>query len=292
MARAKRTDRADARRRYRGIQSEAGAMPDEGPESRESASNAAAEPPSSARRSPSPSRPGAPRTSDSDRPGVAPGQRPSFTAAFRSAARPWDLRSDVAYIPTLTLRTRAVWIPALATVASGVVFLASQPLGSNGLANLAFQLFVLPPTIAGSFVAGILAPRATYIAGGIAALAGALVFSAAVLITPSTLSAATIAPSPSPAATASDAASASGSAAPSVPATPSAPPPADTASTSDKLGAIVQSIVLSVPFGVAIGAFGGYYRRFLAVSSPNRQRRAAEQQRQKSQRPKQPGRRY
>ena len=298
MARAKRTDRADARRRYRGIQSEAGAMPDEGPESRESASNAAAEPPSSARRSPSPSRLGAPRTSDSDRSAMAPGQRPSFTAAFRSAARPWDLRSDVAYIPTLTLRTRAVWIPALATVASGVVFLASQPLGSNGLANLAFQLFVLPPTIAGSFVAGILAPRATYIAGGIAALAGALVFSAAVLITPSTLSAATIAPSPSPAATASDAASASGSAAPSAAApaaSPTATPPADssgTASTSDKLGAIVQSIVLSVPFGVAIGAFGGYYRRFLAVSSPNRQRRAAEQQRQKSQRPKQPGRRY
>src|SRR5260221_431567 len=71
---------------------------------------------------------------------------------------------------------------------AGAVFLLAQPLGSNGLANLAFQLFVLPPTIAGSFLAGILAPRATYIAGGIAALLGALVFAVAVVATPTNLS--------------------------------------------------------------------------------------------------------
>jgi hypothetical protein len=52
----------------------------------------------------------------------------------------------------------------------------------------------------------------------------------------------------------------------------------------------VQSILLSVPFGIAIGAFGGYYKRFLYLSNPNRQRRPAEQQRQRQQR-QQPGKR-
>jgi hypothetical protein len=292
VARAKRTDRADARRRYRGTQSEAASMDGGAAESLDTASE------SPAKRPPAPARSGAsarPATSDRS-PGPA-GQRPSFTAAFRAASRPIDVRSDIAYIPTLTLRTRAVWIPALAAIASGAVFLAAQPLGSNALANLAFQLFVLPPTIAGAFLAGILAPRATYIAGGIAALVGALVFAVAVLVTPSNLSAATIAPAPSAVASASDAASAS--AAPSASAQPSASPAAasttDTtkaATDADKASAIVQSIILSVPFGIAIGAFGGYYKRFLSVSNPNRQRRIAEQQRQKTSRPKQPGRRY
>jgi hypothetical protein len=40
-------------------------------------------------------------------------------------------------------------------------------------------------------------------------------------------------------------------------------------------------------FGVAVGGFAGYYRRFLAVSSPNRRRqqeqaRAAKQRKQAS----------
>ena len=49
----------------------------------------------------------------------------------------------------------------------------------------------------------------------------------------------------------------------------------------DKAGAISQSVLLSVPFGIAIGAFGGYYRRFLYLSNPARQRREVEKQRQK-----------
>jgi hypothetical protein len=49
----------------------------------------------------------------------------------------------------------------------------------------------------------------------------------------------------------------------------------------DKTSAIVQSIALSVPFGVLIGGFGGYYRRFLNLSNPNRQRRAAEKARER-----------
>jgi hypothetical protein len=296
VARAKRTDRADARRRYRATQSEAQEL--DGAEEDEPASTpAASSTPRSETRRAGPVRSGPARpTGSGARTQVAPPQRPSFTGAFRAAARPFDIRSDIAYIPTLVLRTRAVWIPALAAIASGALFLASQPLGSNGLANLAFQLFVLPPTIAGSFLAGILAPRATYIAGGIAALVGALVFSFAVAVTPISLSAATITPTPAPAPSASAAAAPSvdASASPVASAAPSASPvPAPAtpnATDADKIGAIAQSILLSVPFGIAIGAFGGYYKRFLYLSNPSRQRRAEEQQRQKSQR-QQPGKR-
>ena len=297
MARAKRTDRADARRRYRGVQSEGPGTEDIDAEMTGTPDASTATARQVARRTASLQRPPAERGSGASQTTLPAGQRPSFTAAFRAAARPFDIGSDIAYIPALILHTRAVWIPALAAIASGALFLASQPLGSNALANLAFQLFVLPPTIAGSFLAGILAPRATYIAGGIAALIGALVFSFAVAITPVSLSAATITPTAAPASASAPAAPSGASAAPSTPASaaPSlsaSPAPAPRASDADKASAVFQSILLSVPFGIAIGAFGGYYKRFLYLSNPNRQRRAAEQQRQKTQRGQQGRRRY
>jgi hypothetical protein len=285
VARAKRTDRADARRRYRATQAE---TPDV-----EAGADDAAEEPATPARSARPAQ----RAQSQQAPVFAAGQRPSFTASFRAAARPWNLREDLAYTPTLILRTRAVWIPGAAAIASGALFLASQPLGSNGLANLLFQLFVLPPTIAGAFLAGILAPRATYIAGGIAALIGAIVFSIAVFITPTNIATATV-PSASPTPAPSETSAApSDSAAPSISPVPSpsaspAPEPLAPMTDSDKIAAAVQSLLISVPFGVAIGAFGGYYKRFLYVSNPSRQRRALEEQRKRAQKGQAPRKRY
>jgi hypothetical protein len=276
VARAKRTDRADARRRYRATQSEA---QDGGPDETEGTTAVAT---ASTRK---------PSSNQSTQPTLPPGARPGFMTAFRAAARPFDLRSDIAYLPTLLTRlpdARAVWIPALAAIGSGAFFLLAQPLGSNGVANLVFQLFVLPPTIAGAFLAGILAPRATYLAGGIAALVGAIVFAVAVAITPVNLATATVpgaTPSPSASAAPSGSPDASASAATLDSASP-APSPSPTSGSGivsdfDKAGAISQSVLLSVPFGIAIGAFGGYYRRFLYLSNPARQRREVEKQRQK-----------
>lgn len=313
MARAKRTDRADARRRYRATQAP---IPDDALDDVDDAdADADAETPAEdaprSRSAQSASQRGggtAGRSAGSAQPVFSPGQRPSFTASFRAAARPFNVRQDIAYIPDMALHSHAVWAPAAAAVGSGALFLASQPLGSNPIANLLFQLFVLPPTIAGSFLAGILAKRATYIAGGIAALVGALVFSFAVFATPGNLSSATIAgASPSPSVSASAEASsapsgspttaASTSATPSISATPvpsasPAPTPAAPLTDADKFGAALQSILISVPFGIAIGAFGGYYKRFLYVSNPARQRREIEQRRQKAQRQQPPKKRF
>jgi hypothetical protein len=275
VARAKRTDRADARRRYRVTQAE--------PDTTDDASEDDEPAPAATRSTGAPSRPQ--RQAVSSRPsgaGDAPPVRPGIFSAFKGAARPFNIREDIAYLPTLVLKTRAVWVPAAAAIVSGALFLIFQPLGSNGLANLLFQLFVLPPTIAGAFLAGVLAPRATYIAGGIAALVGALVFAAAVLLTPSNIYATpgtiSTGASPSPAASAS----ADPSASPSSSAAP-APVP-DTTLPFDKTATILQSLLISVPFGIAIGGFGGYYKRFLYASNPNRQRRALQQQREKQQR--------
>jgi hypothetical protein len=171
---------------------------------------------------------------------------------LRAATRPWNLRSDLAYIPNLVLHTRAVWIPALATIASGAYFLLRTPLGSDGIAVFLFQLFVIPPTIAGPFIAGILAPRATYIAGGIASFVGVLVFALAVATTPLE----SLTPSADPA-------------------TPAAP--------IDRAAVIIQSAVISIPFGVLIGAAGGYYRRFLNLSGAGARRRQEQQARQRVQ---------
>ena len=276
MARAKRTARADARRRYRAAVAEPDAFEPVDDDAEESAVQRSRQSGTSARR-PQP-RGGA----------DAPSQpvRPGFTTAIRPAARPFDLRSDIAYIPDLVLHTRAVWVPALATVASGAFFLLSQPLGSNGIALLLFQLFVVPPTIAGAFLAGILAPRATYIAGGIAATIGVIVFAFAVLTTPAdslTLQG-TPAASPTVSASASASAVAGDSAAPTAAASPGPTPSGDTttvpAAPIDRTAAIIQSIFVSVPFGVLIGGAGGYYKRFLYLSNTSARRREEQRARQ------------
>jgi hypothetical protein len=221
-----------------------------------------------------------------------PAARPSFLGAFRAAARPFDLRSDIPYIPAL-IRSRGVWVPVALAVGAFALALLSH--GPNTLVALMVQLFLYPPTIAGAFLAGLLAPRATYIAGGIAGLAGSLLFVLLVLAAPNSLvglasGTAAASPSPSGSATASEVASAS--AAPSASAgaspvpspTPSPTPapgtPIDITSAST-LSAIVESIFVSTVFGIAIGGAGGYYKRFLYASNPARQKRALEQQRQK-----------
>ena len=41
---------------------------------------------------------------------------------------------------------------------------------------------------------------------------------------------------------------------------------------TDRVSVAFYGLVVSPLFGVAVGGFAGYYRRFLAVSSPNRRR--------------------
>jgi len=211
VARAKKIDRAEARRRYRATLEESSVA--DGSTAAEVGSATAAAPAV---------------------------RRPSALDMFRAAARPLDVRSDLAYLPDLILRTRAVWIPSLAVVASGVAVLA---LPGNSITSLLGQIFVAPPSLAGPFLAGLLAPRATYLAGGIVGFVASLVLIVAILLTPI-----------------------------------GQVSQAGVDGTLDRGPIILYAIVVSPIFGLAVGAFAGYYRRFLYLSNTGSRRRAAARQ--------------
>ncbi len=161
MARAKRTDRAEARRRARLAADSSGAAPSDGAASDDRETRGSTTPTASG--------------------GVA--ARPSIFGAFRGAIRPIDLRADLRQIPWLITRTKAVWVPSLLVLASTVWYSTS---GGNlrDLPGLVFNLFVFPPPLAAAFLAGILTDRMSYLAGGLVGLVSAIVFSAYVLLVP------------------------------------------------------------------------------------------------------------
>ena len=163
MARAKRTDRADARRRYRQVHDDPNLTADD-----TELEDAGVSPEPQARRS-------------SAVPGRPLGFRASMGAAFH---RP-DIRADIAALPVL-LRTRAFLIP-LALVVVGVVGIVAVP--TSPVSGLFFQLLVLPPAMAPIFIAGFFAKRASYLLGLIIAVVdviGYIVFIYAALPTLST----------------------------------------------------------------------------------------------------------
>lgn len=173
MARAKRTDRAEARRRHR-----AAALAEPAPPG-DAATEDAASAPSG-------------RTSGQPRPGV----RYAFGAAFR----PLDLRGDIAALPSL-VRTRALIVPLALLVATAVLWAVSErtlpPIGSDDqaasgsalvlVAFFGFQYFVMTPPIGGAFLGGFLAPRGSWLIGWIVGLAAAIAIVVLVAVAPSAI---------------------------------------------------------------------------------------------------------
>ncbi len=210
MARAKKTDRANARRRAR-----AAAAVTEADVSAADSGTAS---------------PGATTAPASP--------RPSVLGAFRDAYQPLHLRDDIRAIPWLVTRTNAIWLPVVLIVASTVWYLASAGSVAEiatsryaSLAGIAFSLLVAPPPIGSAFLAGVLAPRMSYMAGFLVGMASLIAFSIVVAIAPS------------------------GAA--------SALPPGLRESW------IVWAISIGPVSGIAIGAFAGFYRRFLRRVNPN-----------------------
>jgi hypothetical protein len=267
VARAKRTDRAEARRRHRAqLASDAidtsGESEDVEPES-PSAGGRRDEPPPGRR-------PVASR--------AQPPERLSFIAALRGAYEPAHIRGDLAALPDL-LRSRAVIVPALLVLASATVLIlainagnvdssgaarspsplvagsavstpvASGPspsgpaasgtagggAGGNAplgiVASILNLLFLQTPPIGGIYAAAVLAKRSSYLAGGIAGLLGALGLTAVLYTVP-----------------------------------------VDDAIANVRSTYVTQAIVTSTLFGVVLGGALGYYRRLLRLMNPNRGR--------------------
>jgi len=224
VARAKRTERAEARRRYR----EATSGVENGDEGVEvPAVPEAALPRGSRDRRPS-----------GQEPGAAPAQRAGFAASLRAAAGPVDVRGDLRAFPSVLFRSKAGLIPGI-VIAATTVALFIPALAANQFVVLAGNVILQPPPMIVAFLAGMLAPRASWLMGGlmsvIAGLAYVLVVTVNtdVLITPLGFT--------------------------------------YVVETAQKLG-YAQSVLISAPvFGIAVGAFAGFYRRFLNMSAPQRQ---------------------
>jgi hypothetical protein len=264
VPRAKRTNRADARRRYRASVAE----PIDDAES-------TAEPGAAPAAAPRSGRTTTPAT------GTTPGERPSLSHAFRAAFRPVNLREDLAYLPKLLI-DRSVWLPILLTIAAGVAFAVTT--GGNALIAIIATYFVAPPALGSVFIGGFLAPRASYIVGLIVGFAAAVVASVIIVTSQASLvSSQPLVPSPSPTPSASVAASAAvsspatsaaptGSAAPAASPTP-LPSPTPTASPTPLTQAqiqdqIVYAFATSPFFGLFFAASAAWYRRFLRLSRP------------------------
>lgn len=221
MARAKRTARADARRRHRADQ----AVPEPAIES---------EP---ARRLPAES---APKSA----PAATPARRGMFDA-FRESFRPLDVRGDIRALPAIALRSKALWVPVALTLASTALFAAVRPgtgqdvvlfgiLSLSVVTTFLFTYFVVTPAIGAVFIAGFLAPRASWLLGLIVGAISAACYTFLGL-------------------------------GGFIPIAPNAPQPR----TQD---VVIAAFLLSPIFGAFFASSAAWYRRFLLLMNPNRGR--------------------
>jgi hypothetical protein len=213
VARAKKTARAEARRKYRAEQGLPLEIDDDGPATVPTTGAAAA-----------------PRAASTT---GAP-QRMSIGAAFKASFTPLDIRGDLAALPWIATRTKALWLPALITIGATVAFYITQ--GEDIVTRFLFAYFIQTPAIGGVFLAGFLAPRASWLLGVIIGLLSAACYSFLIL----TVFSAVTSASPTPGVT---------------------------------QDVILSGFVLSPIMGAIFASAAAWYRRFLSLSSPNRGRK-------------------
>jgi hypothetical protein len=295
VARAKRTDRAEARRKYRAYlqaqeeaaiaEARAHGGPDEAPTS-------------------------TPRARD-QRSSAAPvpGARMGMFAAARAAYRTPTYVSDVRNIRSLVVGSNAVWPVLIMCVVGGAYMSIRISSGSSSASNdpilsTVYQFVFYPIPLIPPMLAGFLAPRATWLAGLIAAFIATMTLVVVVGLnvgsfsnTTGAISVASATPGATAVASAVASAAASGSAVPSSgaslaatakPAVSGSPaasaaasgsPAAGASSSSgntgksgsntvgDLLNLAIMLLVQSLGFGAIIGALSGWYKRFLGLTS-------------------------
>lgn len=226
MARAKRTDRAEARRRYRAAQGFTDAELDAA--EIEDAAQAAR---TGAQR---PARPASGASSQMP-------QRIGIGQAFRQSFRPLDIRGDIAAFPAIAVRSKALWVPIALTLAATALVAVVGTIGTepiNVLADFAYVYFISAGAIGGVFIAGFLAPRASWLLGLVVGVVASIAYVVLIVAVPLKLS-------------------------------PVAPTP-------DEVRSAATSAFFATPVtGALFASAAAWYRRFLSLSSPNRGRRPA-----------------
>ena len=150
MARAKRTDRAEARRRYRATLIE--------DEPTDGLDDDVEEPASEPARASSRDRVRAASTAPT------PPPRPSITRAFSASFTKLDARGDIAALPSL-VRHRSFLIPLALLAAVSIALTVTG--GNEPIIRALATYFLLPPPVAPVFIAGFMAKRASWLQGAI-----------------------------------------------------------------------------------------------------------------------------
>jgi hypothetical protein len=288
VARAKRTDRAEARRKYRAyLQAQEEAQAAAAPGDETPAGGTAA-----------PSAKPVRGVDSRPQPGPQPGARMGLFAAAKAATRTPHYLDDIRNVRSLIFKSNAVWPILVLCVLAGAYIAArvgSSDATSDPILPFLVNFIFLPVPLLPPMLAGFLAPRSTWLAGLLASLISIAVILAVVLITSVKLS--TLEPSASarPSAQASSVAVASptpaltvlastpSSSTPASSSTPSASPapagPTPSAGTgsgsgsnsnggaSEVVGLIVGGLLPTLLFGAGMGAASGWYKRFLSYTS-------------------------
>jgi hypothetical protein len=229
VARAKRTERAEARRRYRATlatdpMTEDADVLDDQPATASGQAQKRTNPATATKQ------------------GATTPQRVGFVDAFRQSIRPVHVRQDIAALPWITLHTKAIWLPIVITIAATI---ATAVTGATDMVTgLLFTYFVVFPAIGGVFIGGFLAPRASWLVGVVVGLASAVCYVALGV---------------------------SGR----------LPAPFAEQFTLNATGAAVSAFIYSPIMGAFFAAAAAWYRRFLALSSPNRNRRQSQAPKQR-----------
>ena len=163
---------------------------------------------------------------------VAANVRIGIVAALRASIHPLNVREDLAALPSL-VTNKALWLPVLVTIASSAAVIATG--GKDSLTAILFAYFVQTPAIGGVFLAGFLAPRASWLLGAIVGLVAAGGYVAVLSIVPDALS------------------------------------PAPGAASLESVA--ISAFLLSPVMGALFASAAAWYRRFLTLSNPNRGRR-------------------
>ena len=215
VARAKRTERAEARRRYRAATATDPATDvDDERRSRRARRGERAVIGRQGR-----SRPARPNGSGSSTPSSCRSGRSTFVPTWRPCHGS-------------RVHTKALWVPILITILSAV---ATAVTGASDLVTgMLFTYFVVFPAIGGVFLAGFLAPRASWLVGIIVGLVSALCY--ILLGLTGRLRR----------------------------------PVRGTVPTWTRRAAAVSAFIYSPLMGAFFAAGAAWYRRFLALSSPNR----------------------
>jgi hypothetical protein len=157
VARAKRTDRAEARRRYRAYLQQMQDQEEEG-EADE------VEPAQETRA----------RQSRPSEPVIRPGQKVGFGQALKLAYRQPTYLADIRWAPTLIRQTYAVWPISLLSIAA-MIFGLTRNDYNDGTVSFLIGFAFYPPMIQ-PMAAGFLAPRATWLAGLLTSLVSGICF--------------------------------------------------------------------------------------------------------------------